>query len=61
MSVLKVKNGDTWQAIQTIKGEPGTDGVTPVKGTDYWTAADKQDIIDEVLLAALPVAEGVSF
>lgn len=26
----------------------GADGYTPVKGVDYWTEADKQEIIDEV-------------
>ena len=41
------------------QGEPGEDGYTPVKGTDYWTAADKQEIINDVL-AALPAAEEVS-
>lgn len=33
------------------KGDPGTPGAaghTPVKGTDYWTAADKQEIIDDI-------------
>ena len=34
-------------------GVPGKDGKTPVKGTDYWTAADKQEIIQAVL-AAIP-------
>lgn len=29
-----------------FKGEKGTDGYTPVKGTDYWTDADKQEIAD---------------
>lgn len=41
-------------------GEPGEDGVTPVRGTDYWTEADKQEIINDVL-EALPVAEEASF
>lgn len=41
-------------------GEPGEDGVTPVRGTDYWTEADKQGIIDDVL-DALPAAEEASF
>lgn len=36
------------------------DGHTPVKGTDYWTAADKTEIVNDVL-AALPNASGVSF
>ena len=30
------------------KGDPGVPGKTPVKGTDYWTAADKQEIIDDI-------------
>lgn len=42
------------------KGEPGADGKTPVKGTDYYTEADKQEMVNAVL-AALPSAEGVSF
>lgn len=29
-------------------GKDGADGKTPVKGTDYWTAADKQEIIDDI-------------
>lgn len=29
------------------KGEPGKDGYTPVRGTDYWTDADKQVIQNE--------------
>lgn len=31
------------------QGEKGEDGKTLVKGTDYWTASDKQEIVDEVL------------
>lgn len=31
------------------QGPAGADGVTPVKGTDYWTEADKQEIVDEVV------------
>lgn len=41
-------------------GPAGAAGKTPVKGTDYWTAADKQSMVNDVL-AALPAAEGVSF
>lgn len=29
-------------------GAAGADGYTPVKGTDYWTEADKQEIIDDI-------------
>lgn len=28
-------------------GKNGTDGHTPVKGTDYWTASDKEEIVDD--------------
>lgn len=41
------------------QGPAGVDGHTPVKGTDYWTESDKQEIVNDVL-AALPAAEGVS-
>lgn len=41
-------------------GAPGKDGKTPVKGTDYWTAADKQEIVDDVI-AALPKWTGGSY
>lgn len=35
------------------EGEDGVDGYTPVKGTDYWTEADKQEIKDYVDSAIL--------
>lgn len=38
----------------------GADGYTPVRGTDYWTAADQEQIVSDVL-AALPNAQGVNF
>lgn len=38
----------------------GKDGKTPVKGTDYFTETDKQELVGMVL-EALPVAEGASF
>lgn len=51
---------------QGPQGEPGAagadgdDGHTPVKGEDYWTDADKEAIVQDVL-AAMPSAEGVAF
>lgn len=36
------------------------DGKTPVKGTDYWTADDKAEIVADVL-AALPDGDEVSY
>lgn len=46
---LKGDKGDT--------GAAGADGYTPVKGTDYWTAADKAEIVNDTL-AALPTWTG---
>ena len=42
------------------KGDPGVPGKTPVKGTDYWTAADKAEIVADTL-AALPKWTGGSY
>lgn len=62
-------------AVADLKGEPGTpgkngvdgapgkdgaDGKTPARGTDYWTEADKQEIINSVI-AALPDGTEVSY
>lgn len=48
------------QGIQGPQGPAGQDGYTPIKGTDYWTAADKQEIVNDVL-AALPNGDEVSY
>ena len=42
------------------KGDKGANGKAPVKGTDYWTAADKQEIVNDVI-AALPDGTEVSY
>lgn len=49
---LKGDKGDT--------GAAGADGYTPVKGTDYWTTADKAEIVNDTL-AALPKWTGGSY
>lgn len=41
-------------------GQDGADGKTPVKGVDYYTAADKAELVQAVL-EALPAAEGVAY
>lgn len=41
-------------------GKDGTNGKTPVKGTDYWTAADKAEIVTDTL-SALPKWTGGSY
>lgn len=48
------------ESLRGPAGKDGQDGRTPVKGTDYWTAADKTGIVNDVL-AALPNASGVNF
>ena len=55
------ENGN-WYLGETDTGKPsrGEKGDTPQKGTDYWTAADRQSIVDDVL-AALPTWEGGSY
>lgn len=51
---------DGAQGPQGPKGDTGVPGKTPVKGTDYWTAADKQEIVNSVI-AALPDGTEVSY
>lgn len=41
-------------------GATGAPGKTPIRGTDYWTAADKQEIVNDVL-AALPDGTEVAY
>ena len=54
------------QGEQGPQGEPGATGPqgpaghTPVKGTDYWTAADQTSMVNDVL-AALPTWSGGAY
>lgn len=60
---IAVKNGFSGtetQWLESLQGEPGTAGYTPAKGTDYFTEADKAELVNAVL-SALPAAEGVSY
>lgn len=43
-----------------LKGDKGDKGDTPVKGTDYWTASDKAEIVADTL-AALPTWTGGNY
>lgn len=52
-SILNIKKDGAWVEVPALKG---ADGYTPVKGTDYWTADDKAEIVNEVL-ELLPRAE----
>ena len=38
----------TEEQLAALKGEKGDPGYTPVRGTDYWTEADKKEIVEEV-------------
>lgn len=49
---IKGQQGDT--------GATGPAGYTPVKGVDYYTDADKDELVQAVM-SALPAAEGVSY
>ena len=50
---LSVSNGK----LQYNGSDVGLKGDSPVKGTDYWTAADKTEIVNDTL-AALPTWNG---
>ena len=56
----QAKSSGEFDGADGANGSNGADGYTPVRGTDYWTEADKQEIVSDVL-AALPNASGVSF
>lgn len=43
----KPSRGDKGE--QGSQGERGADGKTPIKGTDYWTEADKAEIVQSVI------------
>lgn len=55
------ENGN-WYIGSTDTGKPsrGEKGKTPVKGTDYWTEADKAEIVNDTL-AALPKWTGGNY
>ena len=60
-----IGDNDNWYLGDADTGKPsrgdkGDKGDTPQKGTDYWTAADQQSIVNDVL-AALPTWEGGSY
>lgn len=48
------------QGIQGVQGEKGDKGDTPVKGVDYFTEAEKQEIVNDVL-NALPDGDEVNY
>ena len=58
LAALKGPKGEKGDTGDT--GPAGADGYTPVRGTDYWTAADQEQIVSDVL-AALPAWDGGAY
>lgn len=46
--------------LKGADGKDGVDGYSPIKGTDYYTEEDKNEIVN-LVLEALPNASGVKF
>lgn len=58
---LTLPKGDTGATGATgPQGPSGYNGTTPVRGVDYWTSSDKNEIINSVL-SALPAAEDYNY
>ena len=53
-----IRNGEDGK--DGVVGKDGVDGKTPVKGVDYYTESDKQEMV-EAVLAALPNGDEVSY
>ena len=47
-NVVTFSDGKTLSVKNGSKGSTGADGKTPVKGTDYWTDSDKEEIINHL-------------
>ena len=60
IAVVETTGAQGEQGIQGPAGANGADGYTPIKGTDYWTTADQQQIVQDVL-AALPDGDEVNY
>lgn len=62
-----LSNGERWDGKVVVTFEDLTEeqkeslkGYTPIKGVDYYTEEEQQEIIDTIL-ASLPYASGVNF
>lgn len=54
---IALEHGFKGSEAEWLESLQGEDGYTPVKGTDYFTDADKAELISAVI-AALPVYNG---
>ena len=50
----------TTEQLEALRGQKGDAGYTPQKGTDYFTDADKNELI-QAILTELPKWEGGSY
>lgn len=55
---IALDNGFEGTEEEWIESLHGDDGYTPLRGTDYWTESDKQEIIDETKIS-IPLNEYV--
>lgn len=53
-------NLQKWLDRHDLKGEPGADGYTPVKGVDYYTESEKKEMM-WAILAILPNGDEVLY
>ena len=58
--LTRAKNSGEFKGDSGNPGAKGDPGYTPVKGVDYWTAADQQAMV-EAVLNALPIGEEAVF
>lgn len=56
-NIMGPAGADGTPGAQGPPGRDGADGHTPVRGVDYWTQADQQQMVQDVI-AALPVYNG---
>lgn len=56
-NIMGPAGADGAPGAQGPPGSDGADGHTPVRGVDYWTQADQQQMVQDVI-AALPVYNG---
>lgn len=54
---LTITDVDGTETVDILDGANGQNGYTPVKGTDYFTAADKAEIVQDVI-DELPIYNG---
>ena len=59
-ALVQAKASGEFDGKDGADGAPGADGYTPVKGVDYFTDADKQELVQDVL-NILPNAEEGNF